>query len=66
MAAINFDDKNTIASDEKIVLSEEQRLMLQMSEDDIYNNRLITQRELDANDFAAYTKKNNIKILINS
>ena len=47
MAAINFDDKNTIVSDEKMVLKKEQILMLEMSENDISNNRLMTQRELD-------------------
>lgn len=56
MAAINFDDKNTIVSDKKMVLSEEQRLMLRMSEDDICNNRMINQREVDTNDLIAYTK----------
>jgi hypothetical protein len=50
MAAINFDDKNTIVSDEKMVLTKEQILMLEMSENDISNNRLITQTELDKSD----------------
>jgi vacuolar-type H+-ATPase subunit B/Vma2 len=50
MATINFDDKNTIVSDEKMVITEEQYLMLQMSENDISNNRLMTQSELDKSD----------------
>ena len=50
MATINFDDKSTIVSDEKMVLTKEQHLMLQMSENDIFNNRLTSQSELDKSD----------------
>lgn len=41
---------NSATTDEKIKLTKEQQLMLEMSENDISNNRLITQTELDKSD----------------
>ena len=42
-------DSNT-SQNEKIELTEEQKLMLKMSEDDIQNGRLISQIDLDKSD----------------
>jgi hypothetical protein len=50
LLALNKLVKNCPVANEKIKLSTEQILMLQMSEDDIRNNRLINQQQLDKYD----------------
>lgn len=42
-------ESNTL-SNEKIILTKEQKLMLELSEKDIKNKNLISQKELDKND----------------
>lgn len=49
MALLRLVD-NSAMQDEKIKLTKEQRLMLEMSETDIQNNRMISQTDLDKND----------------
>ena len=41
---------NSAVEDEKIKLTKEQKLMLEMSEADIKNGRIISQSDLDKND----------------
>ena len=41
---------NSAVEDEKIKLTKEQKLMLEMSEADIQNGRIISQSDLDKND----------------
>ena len=41
---------NSAVEDEKIKLTKEQKLMLEMSEEDIQNGRIIYQSDLDKND----------------
>lgn len=41
---------NSAVQDEKIKLTKEQKLMLEMSESDIINGRIISQNDLDRND----------------
>ena len=52
MAQVDLIRNNSVTSDEKIKLTKEQQLqlMLEMSENDISNNRLMTQSELDKSD----------------
>jgi hypothetical protein len=49
MALLHLVD-NRAREDEKIKLTKEQKLMLQMSESDIQNGRIISQNDLDKND----------------
>lgn len=42
--------ENSSVSDEKIKLTKEQKLMLEMSESDIANGKLISQEDLDKSD----------------
>lgn len=49
MALLRLVD-NSAMQDEKIKLTKEQKLMLEMSETDIQNNRIISQTDLDKND----------------
>lgn len=48
---------NSSLGDEKIKLTKEQKLMLEMSEDDISSGRLISQKELDKSDLEWLNKK---------
>ena len=41
---------NSAVEDEKIKLTKEQKLMLEMSEVDIQNGRIISQSDIDKND----------------
>jgi hypothetical protein len=41
---------NSSVEDEKIKLTKEQKLMLEMSDSDIQNGRTISQNDLDKND----------------
>lgn len=41
---------NSAVQEEKIKLTKEQKLMLEMSEADIQNGRIISQNDLDKND----------------
>jgi hypothetical protein len=50
LLALNKLVENCPVANEKIKLSTEQILMLQMSEDDIRNNRLMNQQQLDKYD----------------
>lgn len=50
LLALNKLVENSPVENEKIKLSNEQILMLQMSEDDISNNRIISQQQLDKDD----------------
>ncbi len=49
MALLRLVD-NSAAQDEKIKLSKEQKLMLEMSETDILGGQTISQNDLDRND----------------
>ncbi|MNU86250.1 hypothetical protein D3C71_760070 [compost metagenome] len=49
MALMHLVD-NSIVQDEKIKLTKEQKLMLEMSENDIQNCRVISQSDLDKSD----------------
>ncbi|NBU05533.1 MAG: hypothetical protein EBT39_04205, partial [Sphingobacteriia bacterium] len=49
MALLRLVDKSAV-EDNKIKLTEEQKLMLEMSESDIQNGRIISQNDLDKND----------------
>jgi len=49
MALLRLVD-NSALQDEKIKLTKEQKLMLEMSETDIQNGRIIAQSDLDKND----------------
>ena len=49
MALLRLVD-NSALQDEKIKLTKEQKLMLEMSETDIQNDRMISQSDLDKND----------------
>ena len=49
MALLRLVD-NSAVQDEKIKLTKEQKLMLEMSENDIQNGRIIPQSNLDKND----------------
>jgi hypothetical protein len=49
MALLRLVD-NSAVQEEKIKLSKEQKLMLEMSEADIQNGRIISQNDLDNND----------------
>lgn len=42
--------ENSSVNDEKIKLTKEQKLMLEMSDSDILNGRLISQDEIDKSD----------------
>jgi hypothetical protein len=42
--------ENSSVNDEKIKLTKEQKLMLEMSDSDIQNGRLISQDEMDKSD----------------
>jgi hypothetical protein len=42
--------ENSAFEDEKIKLTKEQKLMLEMSEADIQNGRIISQNDIDKND----------------
>lgn len=42
--------ESSSVSDEKIKLTKEQKLMLEMSENDITNGRIISQEDLDKSD----------------
>ena len=50
---------NTAVEDEKIKLTKEQKLMLEMSEADIQNGRIISQTNLDKNDLEWLNEKLN-------
>ena len=50
LAALNQLVEKSSVDDDSVKLSEEQILMLNMSDDDIRNNRYIAQDELDKND----------------
>ena len=49
MALLRLVDNSSVEG-QKIKLTEEQKLMLKMSEADIQNGRTITQKDLDKND----------------
>jgi hypothetical protein len=49
MALLCLVDNSTVQN-EKIKLTKEQKLMLEMSENDIQNGRIISQSDLDKND----------------
>jgi hypothetical protein len=49
MALLRLVDNSTVQN-EKIKLTKEQKLMLEMSENDIQNGRIISQSDLDKND----------------
>ena len=49
MALLRLVDNSAVQED-KIKLSKEQKLMLEMSEADIQNGRIISQNDLDNND----------------
>lgn len=49
MALLRLVD-NSVVQDEKIKLTQEQKLMLEMSESDIQYGRTIAQNDLDKND----------------
>lgn len=49
MALLRLVD-NSAVQDENIKLTKEQKLMLEMSENDIQNGRIISQRDLDKSD----------------
>jgi hypothetical protein len=48
---------NSAVEDEKIKLTKEQKLMLEMSEADIKNGRIISQTDLDKNDLERLNEK---------
>ena len=56
MALLRLVD-NSAVPDEKIKLTKEQKLMLQMSETDIQNGRIISQSDLDKNDLEWLNQK---------
>lgn len=41
---------NSSLTSEKVQLSAEQKIMLQLSEDDLLNNRVVSEKELNKND----------------
>lgn len=56
MALLRLVD-NSAVQGEKIKLTKEQKLMLQMSETDIQNGRIISQSDLDKNDLEWLNQK---------
>ncbi len=56
LAILRLVDKSAV-EDEKIKLTKEQKLMLEMSEEDIQNGRIISQTDLDKNDLEWLNEK---------
>ena len=56
LAILRLVDKSAV-EDEKIKLTKEQKLMLEMSEADIQNGRIISQTDLDKNDLEWLNEK---------
>ncbi len=56
LAILRLVDKSAV-EDEKIKLTKEQKLMLEMSEEDIQNGRIISQTDLDKNDLELLNEK---------
>ncbi|HKR04165.1 MAG TPA: hypothetical protein VJY62_05960 [Bacteroidia bacterium] len=57
LTAIDNIIKNSKAASDPVRLTAEQKLMLQMSESDIENGRIISQDELDKNDLEWLKRK---------